>query len=74
MSAATREERGRSRSRLLKIECGSCGVILRGSAAALRQGLPRHGTPQCSTRGCKKLRQPLDPRCETCAGAEEVPF
>jgi hypothetical protein len=37
---ATRESRGKSRSRLLKINCDSCGMILRGSAAALSAGMP----------------------------------
>jgi hypothetical protein len=30
----------RSKSRLRKVECGQCGCILYGSAAALSQGLP----------------------------------
>lgn len=127
LSDATREERGASKSRLLKVECPECGVILRGSASALREsGLPfcgcgarfevpavaslervdpdayqslvdslpdlsanhlmrlqgydirpttkRHGTPQCSKRGCKRLRVPLERHCQPCLDAESVPF
>lgn len=43
MSATAKHGR-RSTCRLLKIECGDCGAILRGSAAALRaSGLPTCG-------------------------------
>ena len=128
LSDATREERGKSKSRLLKVECPGCGVILRGSASALRtSGMPvcgcgerfemsapaslmlvdpdaydqlvrslrdgarhdlmriqlfdnaivsskRHGTAQCSKRGCKSLRVPLERFCQSCLDAESVPF
>ena len=37
---SSREGRGRSKSRLLKIECQGCGMILRGSATALSVGMP----------------------------------
>jgi hypothetical protein len=37
---ATLKPGKRSSCRLLKIQCDQCGIILRGSAAALRAGLP----------------------------------
>lgn len=38
--SASLESKGRSRSRLLLIQCPACGCKLRGSAHALRGGMP----------------------------------
>lgn len=38
------------------------------------QTTKRHGTSQCSKRGCKRLRQPLELVCQPCKDAESVPF